>query len=123
MDFPMRSVTFVQDHCYEGGGVAQEKRSFQRGQTYDLPEPSGAHYVRQGRAVWAEDAEAEKAPPAAPPAPTLAPADKGLKGRRITTKASRKRAPAQGDAPVGRAAGAVITHDAQAAVLAVPPNQ
>ena len=57
----MRSVTFVQDHCYEGGGVAPEKRSFRRRQTYELPEPSAAHYVRQGRAVWAEGAGAVKA--------------------------------------------------------------
>ena len=82
----MRSVTFVQDHRYDGGGVKGEARDFVAGRTYELPEPSAAHYVRQGRAVWAVGASTANAPPVAPPAP----ADKGMKPGQVRIKPAKK---------------------------------
>ena len=85
MAFATRLVRFVKDHRSDGGGVKGEAGEFKAAETHELPEPSALHYVRQGRAVWAEDAAA-KAPSAGPPAPV----EKGMKPGQVRTKPAKK---------------------------------
>ena len=97
----MRSITFLADHCYNGGGLPEERREFRAGQTYEMPEPSAMHYVRQGRAAWAEgNGNVTVFPPALTAAVETADlgergraADKAVKAQRVRTKPVAKHAP------------------------------
>jgi hypothetical protein len=107
MEFPTKSVTFVQDQRYDGGGVEHERREFKRGETYELPEPSALHWVQRGKAVIAADAApSSPAPPALVVKPAPAAGNKAIKAHQVRTK--------------GRARAAVVSAPASTEAPAVP---